>query len=90
MGNIDFTWRFLKYILETKGYKYNITPQIQNEIICIGGTIVLKSIVIKINSAHSYSVLADKATDISTQKQHYAFFMLMCKKISMKVSKNVL
>lgn len=50
------------------GYKY-ITPQIQNEIICICDNLILKTIVEKVNVARCFSVLADETTDISTNQQ---------------------
>lgn len=60
---------FLNNILEEdKGYKY-ISPNMQNEIICICDQLILKEIVGKVNAAEGFAVLADETTDIATKEQ---------------------
>lgn len=60
---------FLNNILEEeKGYKY-ISPKMQHEIICICDQLILKDIVVKVNAAKGFAVLADETTDISTKEQ---------------------
>jgi len=61
---------FLRTVLEGSGKRYKYTsPVIQNEIIQVCNTILLRKIVNKVNKSKCFSVLADETTDISTKEQ---------------------
>lgn len=49
--------------------KLYTSPQIQNELIEICGSIILEKIVSKVNEAKSFTILADETTDISGVEQ---------------------
>lgn len=60
----------LKNHLEVSGKKSTyLSPRIQNEIISACNIIVIRSIVAKINSAKSFSILADETADIAGIEQ---------------------
>jgi len=61
-----------------KRNKY-ISPTIQNEIIQLCNTIILKKIVNNINKSKGFSVLADETIDISIPKSNsrYVFVILV-------------
>lgn len=61
---------FLRTVLEGSGKRNKYTsPVIQNEIIQVCNTILLRKIVNKVNKSKCFSVLADETTDISTKEQ---------------------
>jgi len=60
----------LRTVLEGSGKRNKYTsPVIQNEIIQVCNTILLRKIVNKVNKSKCFSVLADERTDISTKEQ---------------------
>lgn len=61
---------FLRTVLEGSGKRNKYTsPVIQNEIVQVCNTILLRKIVNKVNKSKCFSVLADETTDISTKEQ---------------------
>lgn len=61
---------FLRTVLEGSGIRNKYTsPIIQNEIVQVCNTILLRKIVDKVNKSKCFSVLADETTDISTKEQ---------------------
>lgn len=61
---------FLLTVLEGSGKRNKYTsPVIQNEIVQVCNTILLRKIVNKVNKSKCFSVLADETTDISTKEQ---------------------
>lgn len=61
---------FLLTVLEGSGKRIKYTsPVIQNEIVQVCNTILLRKIVNKVNKSKCFSVLADETTDISTKEQ---------------------
>ncbi|XP_060846557.1 zinc finger MYM-type protein 1-like [Rhopalosiphum padi] len=61
---------FLRTVLEGLGKRNKYTsPVIQNEIVQVCNTILLRKIVNKVNKSKCFSVLADETTDISTKEQ---------------------
>lgn len=61
---------FLRTVLEGSGKRNKYTsPVIQNKIVQVCNTILLRKIVNKVNKSKCFSVLADETTDISTKEQ---------------------